>query len=155
GAVLGVLREPTNGDPKAFHLTVTDVRGSVLADADGTPRLPSPFGDRAQHPDVSAAIDYTTKGWDPDLGVVRMGVRDYDPSLSRFLTADPLYLEDPTRCLKSIVACALYTYADDDPLSFTDPSGLEPKKIPFWERVLIGTVESIGCLLGCSEAAGP
>jgi RHS repeat-associated protein len=121
-AVVGVLREP-NGGAKAFELTITDPRGTVLADDDGTPRIGSPYGDRATHPALAAAIDYATKGYDADLGAVRMGVRDYDPSVGRWLSADPLFLESPERIVGSPAEGNLYGYAKSDPVLYTDPSG--------------------------------
>jgi RHS repeat-associated protein len=123
GGAVGVLVEPTDGGPKTFRLTVTDARGSVLADADGTARIPSPYGDRVVHPDLAAASDYATKGWDADLGVIRMGVRDYDPALGRFLQPDPLYLEDLAKATMSPIEANLYGYAKGDPILHRDPSG--------------------------------
>jgi RHS repeat-associated protein len=118
GVTVGVIQLGT------FKLLPMDVRGTVTGEPDGTLRASSPFGDRAVHPDISAAIDYVTKGFDADLGIVRMGVRDYDPSVSRFLTPDPLFLETPDACLNSPVECNLYGYARNIPTSFVDPTGL-------------------------------
>jgi RHS repeat-associated protein len=111
----------------ALKLVPLDSRGSIVGNEDGTPLIPSPFGDRAQHPDLAAAIDYVQRGYDADLGVVRMGVRDYDPRISRFLTPDPLYLVQPDRCLKSPVDCSLYSYAVNDPQQYVDPSGTQER----------------------------
>jgi RHS repeat-associated protein len=68
-------------------------------------------------------VDYVQKGFDADLGLVRMGVRDYDPAINRFTTPDPLFLEDPELCVKRRVDCNLYTYVRGDPLGSVDPSG--------------------------------
>jgi RHS repeat-associated protein len=112
----------------AFQLLATDLRGTVLADRDGTSRLPSPFGNRAVHPDTAAALDYVQKAYDADLGLIRMGVRDYDPRINRFLTPDPLFLSDLSKCLKSPTECSLYGYARNNPLSIVDPNGCEGKE---------------------------
>jgi RHS repeat-associated protein len=77
----------------AFQAVGTDLRGTVLAEANLTPRVASPFGQRDVRPAVAAAIDYVQKGYDADLKLARMGVRDYDPEINRFTTPDPLYLE--------------------------------------------------------------
>jgi RHS repeat-associated protein len=40
----------------------------------------------------------------PDLGLLRMGVRDYDPEINRFTTPDPLFLDlalAPVACMLS------------------------------------------------------
>jgi hypothetical protein len=54
-----------------------------------------------------------------------MGVRDYDAKLSQFLTPDPLFLENLDKCAESPLECNLYGYAKGNPLSWTDPSGME------------------------------
>ncbi len=126
GALVGILRQvvrPGAATESTFVAVPADSHGTVLADPDGTLRMPSPFGDRVAHPNVAAAIDYAAKGYDADLGVVRMGVRDYDPALGRFTTPDPLFLADPSRCLKSPKECNLYGYARSTPTQYTDPTG--------------------------------
>lgn len=40
-----------------------------------------------------------------------------------WLTADPLYLGDPERCIEDPVQCNLYSYARNDPIGFTDRDG--------------------------------
>ncbi|WP_375742861.1 FG-GAP-like repeat-containing protein [Corallococcus interemptor] len=115
--LVGVLRGST------FIPLATDLRGTVLSDEDGTPRFASPYGARATHPSVSAALDFAEKGYDADLGWVRMGVRDYDPDLGRFTTPDPLFLESPGQCVESASECNLYGYARGAPTIYTDPSG--------------------------------
>ncbi len=117
GRTVGVIR---NG---AFETVATDLRGTVLAEADGTARIASPFGSRGAHPALADAIDYVEKGFDADLGLVRMGVRDYDPAINQFTTADPLFLEEPSRCVKSPGECNLYAYALNLPNQHTDPTG--------------------------------
>ncbi|WP_426750917.1 RHS repeat-associated core domain-containing protein [Myxococcus sp. Y35] len=119
GQLVGLLK---NGQ---FQMVATDLRGTILADTDGTPRWVSPFGNRSAHPDIAAALDYTQHGYDADLGVIRMGVRDYDPTINRFLTPDPLYLESLENCSEKPVECNLYGYARNAPLNLVDPSGLD------------------------------
>ncbi|WP_437913736.1 RHS repeat-associated core domain-containing protein [Sorangium sp. So ce302] len=120
GQLVGLLK---NG---VFQMLAVDRRGTVIADAGGTARLASPFGNRAVHPSDAAAVDYVEKGYDADLGVVRMGVRDYDPTINRFTTPDPLFLEEPDLCLASPVDCNLYGYARNRPLDFVDSEGTNP-----------------------------
>lgn len=47
---------------RGFQLIPTDLRGTALAEANLTPRIASPFGERDVHPARSAAIDYVQKG---------------------------------------------------------------------------------------------
>jgi RHS repeat-associated protein len=117
--VVGVLEDG------AFQMLATDPRGTVLADRDGTPRLATPYGVRGARPDLSVALDYVEKAYDPDIGTVRMGVRDYDPLLGQFWSPDPLYLETIEKCAESPVDCNLYSYARNNPLTFVDPDGTD------------------------------
>jgi len=125
-----------------FRLLSTDRRGTVMADADGTPRLASPFGDRATHPTGAAALDYVEKAYDADLGFVRMGVRDYDTRINRFTTPDPLFLEDLDKCRASPVECNLYSYVSNRPLDLVDPTGTEEKPLTHGDAV--GNGVSVG-----------
>jgi RHS repeat-associated protein len=121
-SAVGLLR---NG---SFALTANDVRGTVEADTGGAARLASPFGARPVHPDVAATADYAATPYDADLGADRMGVRDYDARIGRFLEPDPLFLEHPEKCADSPIECNLYGYARNRPLDFVDPKGTEGKE---------------------------
>ncbi|OJH38634.1 hypothetical protein BON30_20570 [Cystobacter ferrugineus] len=130
GHVVGLVK---NG---SFEMLAADTRGSVIADVDGTPRLASPFGARDIHPSHAAAIDYVEKGFDADLGLIRMGVRDYDPGLNRFMTPDPLFLEQPALCADRPVECNLYGYAVGNPVTFVDPKGTAVETV--WDVASLG-----------------
>ena len=150
GHLVGVLR---NGD---FQPLATDPRGSLVANEDGTVNLATPYGVREQYPALAPALDYVEKGYDADLGTVRMGVRDYDPMIAQFLTPDPLFLEDIDRCAQSPVECNLYGYAANNPLSFVDPSGTEKSVVRrFFERYFhsfrLGSEDSITSSIGDLE----
>jgi RHS repeat-associated protein len=109
-----------------FEPRLTDLLGSVLADPSGAPRVASPYGSRwlDGHPARSGALDYVEKGFDADLGLVRMGLRDYDPELAAFTSPDPLFLEQPAQALRSPVESNLYSYVAGDPVGSADPTGL-------------------------------
>jgi RHS repeat-associated protein len=140
--VVGLVR---NG---SYETVAMDLRGTVLAERDGTPRLASPFGQRDVRPSVAAALDFVETGFDADLALVRMGVRDYDPSVARFSTPDPLVLENPSTCLEQRTDCNLYAYARNDPLQYTDrtgkcsqPVGLSKGQVGFCSDAFISTPE--------------
>lgn len=61
---------------------------------------------------------YTGHNDDPELGLIDMKGRIYDPKLGRFLTGDPL-VSDPT----ATQPWHPYSYVDNNPLRDTDPSG--------------------------------
>ncbi|WP_165484669.1 polymorphic toxin-type HINT domain-containing protein [Streptomyces kasugaensis] len=55
---------------------------------------------------------------DADTGLSHLGAREYDPATARFISVDPLMdLTDPQQVHG-------YTYANNNPLAFTDPDGL-------------------------------
>ncbi|UQU65996.1 hypothetical protein COUCH_06750 [Couchioplanes caeruleus] len=58
-------------------------------------------------------------GGDRDpTGLTRIGARDYDPELGRFITVDPLLDLDGSQQMNA------YSYAVNNPVTFADPSGL-------------------------------
>ncbi|WP_143177394.1 polymorphic toxin-type HINT domain-containing protein [Cystobacter ferrugineus] len=130
GQLVGLVRG------NSFHLLATDARGTLMAELDGTPRLASPFGNRTVHPDSAAIVDYVQKGYDADLDLIRMGVRDYDPMINRFLTPDPLFLEEPERCVDSPAECNLYGYAGGNPVAYVDPTGKALESV--WDAASLG-----------------
>ena len=75
---------------------------------------------------------------DADTGLVRFGVRDYDPDVGRFTAPDPLGPaggeDDP------------YGYCLDDPVNLVDPSGMETEASDSGMR--IAKSAGLGALLG-------
>ncbi|MCC6811981.1 MAG: hypothetical protein IT381_31450 [Deltaproteobacteria bacterium] len=122
GVHLGTLRKGT------FNEVSSDVRGTVLdaRSGAGVSTRPPPFGDRSAHPDLGVVSDFIEQPFDADLGLMRLGLRDYDPTLGRFMQPDPLYLEAPELCVGNATACNLYAYAANNPVNFVDPWGLDP-----------------------------
>ncbi|WP_130800342.1 RHS repeat-associated core domain-containing protein, partial [Streptomyces otsuchiensis] len=60
---------------------------------------------------------------DATTGLYNIGAREYDPALGRFISLDPIMdLTDPQQIHG-------YTYANNNPLAFTDPTGLFFKEI--------------------------
>jgi RHS repeat-associated protein len=55
---------------------------------------------------------------DPVTGYTNLGAREYDPANGRFLSRDPVLNPDDPQSLNG------YSYASNDPVSLSDPSGL-------------------------------
>ncbi|MBD0739385.1 polymorphic toxin-type HINT domain-containing protein [Streptomyces sp. CBMA29] len=94
-------------------LTATDETPTFrLLDPYGNPRGTQPTG----WPGDKGFVGGTQ---DPTTGLTRLGVRDYDPALGRFTSADPLFeATDPNQI-------GGYAYAGDSPVTSSDPSGLQ------------------------------
>jgi RHS repeat-associated protein len=54
--------------------------------------------------------------YDPLTGLVRFGVRDYDATIGRWLSKDPIGFQAGDS--------NLYAYVGNDPINSTDPTGL-------------------------------
>ena len=107
-------------------------RYRVGADQVGTPRVVLDAGTGAivkrverdafgrvlsdSHPEFELAIGFAGGIEDPTTGLVRFGLRDYDPETGRWTSRDPsMYGGSPRN---------LYAYADNAPATRRDPSGL-------------------------------
>lgn len=126
--------QPASGTASASATTtdflIADALGSVrmVARSGGTVVLRNyhdPWGKRingnnAPFPTPLGAhrIGFTGQEHDDALGVINFKGRLYDPSLKRFLTADPM-----TKQLWSGQSWNPYSYVHNSPLNFTDPSG--------------------------------
>lgn len=76
----------------------------------GSSRGPAPTGWTGEQGFVGGIRDAT--------GLIHVGARDYDPLLQRFTTVDPvLALPEPLHW-------NAYTYSENSPVTFSDPSGL-------------------------------
>ncbi|MEV0448347.1 RHS repeat-associated core domain-containing protein [Streptomyces sp. NPDC050600] len=55
---------------------------------------------------------------DADTSLVHIGAREYDPTIARFISVDPLLELDKLQTLSG------YSYAANNPVAFSDPTGL-------------------------------
>ncbi|MGR3971751.1 toxin TcdB middle/N-terminal domain-containing protein [Shewanella sp. 1180_01] len=67
---------------------------------------------------------YTGHEMLPNLDIIQMGGRLYDPSLARFMQADP-FIQAPN----NLQSYNRYSYVANNPLTYTDPSGYFFKNI--------------------------
>ena len=109
-------------DPSEFRFLLKDRSGSTRIIVDETESVAArihydAYGNVVEHTDatISSRILYTGSEFDAGLGLYYLNARYYDPSLGRFLSADPSgFGGNDTN---------LYRYAGGDPANGRDPSG--------------------------------
>ena len=123
-----------NGIPQTYftysdHLgtpkTITDVTGALVAEQNfdvwGQRRNPNTWDNSAvPNPPAWLYRGYTGHEHLPQFSLINMNGRLYDPQNARMLSADPI-LNDATESQ----AYNKYSYANNNPLSYTDPSGYD------------------------------
>jgi RHS repeat-associated protein len=133
GAVTGTrfLSLPGGGDVvrtgsgTSYWFEFTNVQGTgtmVLDDTAANPqwRQETPFGAArgdppASWPDTSGILGKPT---DSNTGLSILGSRQYDSTTGRFISVDPVIEPDSPQQLNG------YTYSGDNPVTYSDPSGL-------------------------------
>ncbi|NYG58755.1 RHS repeat-associated protein [Nocardioides daedukensis] len=122
GGVSGVRASDTQLD---FLLTNPAGTGTIALDgATLTPErnYTSPYGEQrgTKPPAWPTTRGFLGKPEDTDTGLTSVGARQYDPTTGRFISVDPLMdTGSPSQLLG-------YAYANNNPNTFTDPSGLYP-----------------------------
>jgi len=106
----------------SYQANPTDTQGQVLEHLDfdpfGAPTTPSALLSRG----------FTGHEMEPDVGLINMNARMYDPALGRFLQADTV-VPNPG----NLQAYNRYSYVLNNPLAYTDPSGHWPNwHAPSW-----------------------
>ncbi|MEU1374206.1 polymorphic toxin-type HINT domain-containing protein [Streptomyces triculaminicus] len=117
--------------------------------ATATHRRTTPFGTpRGEQPKSWPG----TKGFvggtkDATTGLTHLGAREYDPSIGRFISVDPLLdLADPQQNHG-------YTYANNNPATLSDPTGLIPEGCGTLGRCYGYSPSTGGCPYGCGSDA--
>ena len=101
-----------------------DHLGSVISgSATGGKGVFGPFGENVgllvqkNSPSIPIVYGFTGREFDPESGFYYYRGRYYDPQTGRFLTKDPIGLAGGDT--------NLYRYVGNNPINFTDPTGLE------------------------------
>ncbi|MFI7100861.1 RHS repeat domain-containing protein [Streptomyces sp. NPDC050161] len=122
---LGSGNQAVLADDGTYTLTLADHLGTGqlavnAADQTLTQRRNLPFGTpRGDRPTTWPGSKGYVGGTDDttDTGLTHLGAREYDPDTGRFLSVDPVMdLTDPQQMNG-------YTYGNNNPLTFNDPSG--------------------------------
>jgi RHS repeat-associated protein len=87
------------------------------------------YGEAASSGAQPGAPTYTSAQWNGGdtlaaLGLSHLGARLYDPVIGRFLSRDPVLI------LSSAARANPYAFAFNDPVNYSDPSGLDPGETP-------------------------
>jgi RHS repeat-associated protein len=95
--------------------------------------------DISSNPVLATSQTFTGRDWDKESGLYYFRARYYDPNTGRFLQKDPA----PGSLSLAVSMVNSYTYAGNNPLSITDPSGQS-----FWS-----IFKKIACVVAISVAA--
>ncbi|WP_404974642.1 polymorphic toxin-type HINT domain-containing protein [[Kitasatospora] papulosa] len=126
---LGGGHSAIRSDDGTFAFTLADHHGTGelavrAADLALTQRRTLPFGAiRGERPSAWPGTKGFVGGTDDTetTGLTHLGAREYDPTLGRFISVDPLLdLADPQQMNG-------YNYANNNPTTLSDPSGLRPE----------------------------
>ncbi len=170
---LRVVTEDQSGDPpppttKYYHF---DHLGSVTAISDDTGNVFGTTGGAAttlfgydawgvrRNPDGTPAgsslslqvghREFTSHETVPNVGLVNMNGRVYDPDLGRFLTPDP-----NVQAVANLQSYNRYSYVLNNPLRYTDPTGYAWYSFLTSPSFWIGMYESVVTAAACASTGG-
>lgn len=113
-----------NDATTSFTLADHHGTGNIAVNAqtsEATQRRTLPFGGyRGEDPGAAWPGSRTFVGGfdDTSTGLYGLGAREYDPALGRFISADPIMDRSDPQQLHG------YSYSNNNPLAFSDPTGL-------------------------------
>ncbi|MFJ6509296.1 RHS repeat-associated core domain-containing protein [Streptomyces sp. NPDC091879] len=117
-ATNGKLTFLTSDTQASTQLTIDAATGT------STRRRYTPFGDqRSGTLPTGTDRGFLGRTEDTSTGLSLLGARAYDPALGRFLSPDPLVSPYNPQNLSA------YSYSDNDPINYSDPSGLKPESL--------------------------
>jgi RHS repeat-associated protein len=124
-----VLAVRNGGAAPSYLIADRQGTGEIAIDTDNantvkpvTRRQYTPFGEtRGATPTMNIGnIGYVGGTNDTNTGFETLGARQYDPTLGRFLSADPILDAGNPEQLNG------YDYANNDPITLSDPAGTDP-----------------------------
>jgi RHS repeat-associated protein len=123
-AVAQILADDGVEGGDALSYLHDDVLGSIQTVSGATNRSQNfaPFG-ASSGPTLGEPLGFTGQEHDPELGLVNMRGRLYDPVLGQFLSPDPVIQQPYGQGLNR------YAYVLNNPLGYTDPSGFTPEDV--------------------------
>ncbi|GAA4885684.1 RHS repeat-associated core domain-containing protein [Kitasatospora terrestris] len=126
------VRTGTAGGSTTYTFEIPDQHGTAGLALDATAQNPTwrqftPYG--ASRGTVVSWADnrgFLNAPANPATGLTSLGARQYDPSIGRFISVDPLF--DPSDAQQ----LGGYTYASSDPVGKSDPTGLRTDPDGIW-----------------------
>jgi len=124
-----------------------DASGNVAAEV-----VYYPFG-LTRYEQNGDQVHYRFTGQEQDAsGLLYYNARYYEPVTGRFISVDPLFVENPLKGVKNPQLLNLYAYALNNPGRYTDPDGTEPEKtekltmkqLQSWAGVMVANEATIG-----------
>jgi RHS repeat-associated protein len=148
----GVLVQNVVNGIAANRYTFSDHLGSIVAIANETGAVIegggfNAFGERRQNGSATSITQTgyasTTRGYTghemlDGLDVIHMNGRIYDPTLGRFLQADPV-IQAPGNPQN----WNAYSYVFNNPYSYTDPTGMLGKKERQWAATIVAIAAAV------------
>ncbi|MFJ2397403.1 RHS repeat-associated core domain-containing protein [Streptomyces sp. NPDC087843] len=126
GQTIAVRTAVAGSSSTKLSLFAADPHGSASIAFDAatygiTKRYTTPFGasrgtKATNWPDDKAFLG---KPQDDSTGLTHIGAREYDPAIGQFISVDPVLSTDQSQSLNG------YSYADNTPVTASDPTGLQ------------------------------
>nr|WP_078531139.1 polymorphic toxin-type HINT domain-containing protein [Streptomyces sp. PsTaAH-124] len=125
GDITAAVRSNESGTGKLTYLAGDHQGTSTLTIAPDasqafTKRYTTPFGEDRGKPQYGPWPDdkgFLGKTRDTNTGLTHIGAREYDPSIGQFLSVDPVLDTTDAQSLNG------YSYADNSPVTHSDPTG--------------------------------
>ncbi|MFN8074070.1 MAG: RHS repeat-associated core domain-containing protein [Kineosporiaceae bacterium] len=120
------VQSATFGGATSLSYVLSDQQGTAFVAMDAvtmsvTRRYTTPFGTaRGPRPSWIDDHGFLGKPEDADTGLTHVGAREYDPGLGRFISVDPVLDPADPQSFNG------YTYGNNNPDAYPDPSGLSP-----------------------------
>jgi RHS repeat-associated protein len=106
-------------DPSGSPAMLSDASGLVSAREHYRP-----YGDKLISPNTNESAGFANKAFDASTNLSYMSARYYNPTLGRFISPDPVHFVEG-----NIHSFNRYAYANNNPMKFVDPTGLEGEAI--------------------------